>query len=905
MNYLSKPADVQNPIEMGGSLQLAIGVANTLQSRYDANKAAIDNTIAQYESLRGLTETDNAYIASQVSNVKNQINKLGSLNLAHNTGRDSILNNMKNVLKDPIVQDILVSKNNYDAYNAEVSKIKEKNPEKYNSDNYQFGLVMGGYKDYMEGKSKKLGSMQYIPYKDLTEEHLKKIKTIKDLKGKRFIEEQVYDTNGQPIPGQLIRKEIDGLTNQEIQEYFGSVMTSEELQQMKINGWARFGQNENQTRGYFKDYNTKLQGVYNSELKLAQAKQKNTALPQNERDSAEREAEAIKSKINQAKVNVDNADKYNIADISLQLEKADYLSGLSNIASTEWSAEYKKDDVYFAQEDLKIKYEDLALKRAKEDRESTEFDLKMRKDYGVGEDGQPLIEEQVSVTSRRDELPKDVDGIKSLQQQSEEQFGIVTTTTRDLISKLKPEQKEHFLEELKKRGVDGDLNKIGRGRVVITDAIQEAFDAANLGNYKEYADIISTAAAKKDSIANDIIKVNKNSYSKKFSEDPEKYITSMKDEIKTAMIDGQSDLFEESAKQDLKKAIEAQKFVDANGGWSNIKKELLNNPVKLIEFSNKLDELTDRKVRTVTFNMKRQSLKKDSKELVESTLKDYSKSGKISTFSVYDNINFLNAYTRKRIIERIPQDRLAPSKDGVGGYNFDPKGTLTARRSGEEIELLQYKGVKDGKPVYARAVYDKGDFGLYEEVAKYVSDAEEQKNIINVNESVTFKRRSSKFDIKGINEIREAQHQKAIEKSLKGNPNIATPFESGIKNPVLFATPRVIKNNLKAALKITVPKLSEQKRESFVYIYTENLNDFSLRIITDSDPTSTDPDDRIFGFEVFNPENKSIGISMLGLKNLDKDTKYLLEYQPQIYVTDFIYNQIKKDPSYIDQVFKK
>ena len=91
MNYLSKPFSVEQPIEMGGNLQLAMGVANTLQSRYDANKSLIDQTLAQYESLRGLTETDNAYIAAQVSNVKNQVNKLGSLNLAHNTGRDTIL----------------------------------------------------------------------------------------------------------------------------------------------------------------------------------------------------------------------------------------------------------------------------------------------------------------------------------------------------------------------------------------------------------------------------------------------------------------------------------------------------------------------------------------------------------------------------------------------------------------------------------------------------------------------------------------------------------------------------------------------------------------------------------------------------------------------------------------------
>ena len=901
MNYFSRPTPVYNPIDMGGNLQLAMGVANNLQSKYDANKAIVDATLAQYKGLRGLNDTDNAYIASQVSNIKNKIDSLGSLNLAHNTGRDTILNNMKSILADPIVQDILVSKANYDSYNAEVSKIKEKNPEKYNDANYQYGLVVGGYKDYMDGKSKKLGRMQYTPYKDLTEEHLKKLKVIKDLKGKRFIEEQAYDTSGQPIPGQLIRKEIDGLTSNQIQSYFGSLITSEEMQQMKINGWAKFGQNETQARESFKNYSTKVQGVYESQLKLAEAKKNNTSLSQDVRDDAAREVESLKSEIAQSKIDSENSNKYGIADISLRLEKASYLSGLSNIASTEWSSELKKDDVYFAREDLKIKQEDLVIKRAKEERETMEFGFKMKKEYGVDLNGNPIVSEQTSVTSRRDELPDDVDGMKSLQQQSDEQFGIVTTTTRNLISKLKPEQKEHFLEELKKRGVGGDLNKIGNGRVVITDAIQEAFDAANLGNYKEYADIISTASAKKDSIANDILNVEKDSYYKKFKEDPEEYVGS----FKKAYERSRYDYYNTSESVDMHNAQGAafkklEEFAKNNGGWDNLEKTLLNNPIKVREFAKVYDSAKG--VRGMDLS----SLSVDAKETVEATLKERSKSGKVSTFSVYDNINFLNADTRKRIIDRIPQDRLAPNEEGIGGSNFDPKGSLTARRNGEEIELIQYKGKdKDGKPVYARAVYDKGDFGLYDEVAKYVSDAEEQKSTINVDESVTFKRRSSKFDIKGINEIREAQHQKAIEKSLKGNPNIATPFESGIGNPLLFATPRVIKNNLKLALKITALKLSEEKREAFVDTYTENLNNFSLKIITESDPTSTEPDDKIFGFEVFNPENKSIGVSMLGLKNLDKDTKYLLEYQPQIYVTDFIYNQIKKDPTYINQVFKK
>ena len=180
MNYLSKPADVQNPIEMGGSLQLAIGVANTLQSKYDANKAIVDQTIAQYESLRGLTPEDDAYIASQVSNVKNQISKLGSLNLAHNTGRDSILNNMKNVLKDPIVQDILVSKANKDKLDAEYQEIVKKDPLKGDSRNYEDALTQGGYYDYVNGKTKKIGSMTYKPYEDVTGNYTKRLKEYDD-----------------------------------------------------------------------------------------------------------------------------------------------------------------------------------------------------------------------------------------------------------------------------------------------------------------------------------------------------------------------------------------------------------------------------------------------------------------------------------------------------------------------------------------------------------------------------------------------------------------------------------------------------------------------------------------------------------------------------------------------------
>ena len=904
MNYLSKPFDIQAPVERG-NINFDVAILNNLQSKYDANKAIIDNTIAQYESLRGLTDLDNEYIAAQVSNIKNQVNKLGGLNLAHNTGRDTILNNLKNVMKDPIVTDILVSKANVDNYNTEVTKLKEKNPEKYNDANYQYGLKQGGYLDYLQGKVKKVGGMQYTAYNDLTEEHLKKLKTIKDLKGKRFIE--LPDPNN---PGQKIRKEIDGLTNNEIQEYFGTIVSPDETNQMKINGWFKNKDNEGQARNNFGEYYTKIQNIYNDQLELASAKSKNPSLPQSERDDAEREVESLKTKIGQAKVAVLNKDKYNIDDVALELEKSSYLSGLSNIASTEWSVSTEKDDVYFAREGLKLDYEELALKKNKEARENIEFGLKMQKDYGVDKEGNKIVDEQTSVTTRQDVLPEDINGLQTLQEASTEQFNIVTSSTKELMSKIDINQKKQFIAELKKRGVDENLNKIGNGRVIITDAIQQAFDATNLGVYKNYADIINDASTKKDAIANDILKVSVDSYGKKFKEDPDKYVDKFLDLYSMASsvnFNSASGEFKKTWKrltnEDFKDEIgleiatgsilgNRQKYVE------KLKSSLSKNPTAILAFTDSMEELQNQAKKsriknTIIFG---NTLKEDAKQEVENTLKNYSSSGKITTFSVYDNINFLDKNTRENIINKIPQDRLEE-----GGYNFDPKGGLTARKIGDKIELLQFKGNdKDGVPKYAKASYDKGDFGLYEEVAKYVDIEADKRKGININEGTTFKKRNTRFNTGNeFDDFAEKKAPIAIIESYTNNRNILAPF--GEVAPEYFSTPSLIKYNLKEGLK---DKVDNNKLDSFIDSYVKNINDFSLQIIKEDNPASTNPDDKVFGYQIFDPNNKSMAKINLGLKNLDKDTRYLLEYQPQVYITNFLYSKIKNDPSYIDKIVK-
>lgn len=235
MNYLSQPAPVYQPVEMGGNLQLAIGVATNLQSRYDANKSIVDQTIAQYESLRGLTDTDNAYIAAQVSNIKNQVNKLGGLNLAYNTGRDTVLNNMKNILRDPIVTDILVSKANVDSLNAEYQKIKEKDPSKDNKANLDFALEQGGYFDYLQGKTKKVGSMSYTPYENVTANYSKRLKEYVE----QYDDEQYL---GNESKGKYHTVDIYGkvVLKEDLENFLKTTTTPQEMNQLHINAWDKY-----------------------------------------------------------------------------------------------------------------------------------------------------------------------------------------------------------------------------------------------------------------------------------------------------------------------------------------------------------------------------------------------------------------------------------------------------------------------------------------------------------------------------------------------------------------------------------------------------------------------------------------------------------------------------------------
>ena len=405
-NYLSHEYKITNPPQLG-DLRILDNVMTTLQGKYDANKSLIDQTLAQYNAnLKGLRDIDNEYIAQKLKTVKANVDQLTKTNgnLAYNYNKDSILSAITSTLEDPIVQAAISNRQSYLNYDKEAKK----DPKAYAEQNFNYGLYKAGMEDYMAGKTKSLGKLQYTPYIDLKEAELKELKAIKDLKGKRFVEFTSHDNinrDGDGMGKYKVRKEIDGLTEGEIRNYIEGGLSPQERMQMQINGHSKYGAKEvrDQAVKVYSDYhNQNLKNLQKNHSEL-ETRADNGLLDPSERRQWKAQAEQIKYEIdNLSKV---DPTKVDIDTISYELEKKGYINNLATIASAEWSTSTSKNDVYYADADLDIKRQNLKLNEAK-------FNLdvmKFQKEQGVDANGNPVLDGVMAESTRQTTTP-DIEG---------------------------------------------------------------------------------------------------------------------------------------------------------------------------------------------------------------------------------------------------------------------------------------------------------------------------------------------------------------------------------------------------------------------------------------------------------------------------------------------------------------
>jgi hypothetical protein len=149
-NFLSQPYEIQQP-QSNIDVNVINKTLTTLEGRYNANKAKIDQIQAMYNSqLKGLRDVDNEYIAATLKEAQGVMEnyKRKNGNLAYNSVTDTLLSTLRSVTEDPIIRNAITDKAKYDNYNAEVEAVKKAGKGGYDPKNEKFGLEQAGFTKY-------------------------------------------------------------------------------------------------------------------------------------------------------------------------------------------------------------------------------------------------------------------------------------------------------------------------------------------------------------------------------------------------------------------------------------------------------------------------------------------------------------------------------------------------------------------------------------------------------------------------------------------------------------------------------------------------------------------------------------------------------------------------------------
>jgi len=911
MNYLSRPYQPEAPVQRG-DLNVDFQVLNTLQTRYDANKAIVDQTLAQYEMLRGLRTSDNEYIANKLAQVKSQIDSYGNIRFEHKSTVDSLTKTLQNVLKDPIVRDAVQSKAIKDNYDASVAELKKKNRELYSDANYQYGLYQAGMQDYLAGKTNKLGSATYTPYKNLQETHLKNLKTIKELKGSRYVEVPGAVVNGVQT---VVKKEIDGLTQEEIQSYFGYLLTPEDNKQIEINGWSKWSQSD-KTKAEAKNLLLQTQSAklnnLNTALNYYAVEKENGAKSQEQREEARRKYEETSKSIEQIKGI--NYNEMSPDAIAYNLERSSYLAGISNMAGAEWKTRTEVDPIWKASSDLEMQMQKLAIDREelllKQQKEQREIDA-----LAVQQQG------EVTTFMKTDEnLPEEIDAgddMKQIYNSFNTTNKLIQENVKTVLENYTEAETAPLLAELNKKGIqykNGTFSFIDeKDKTVrpLSAEIVSAYEASGLSKLGgTVATEISRLKSERSKIVNDIKQVETPALKATFDKNPDKYITDLFDLYKASSssnIVPASKIFsemwvnitgEELSKRDLLR-LESSGGVLGDDSYfrDKLKTSLEKSPDKLRTLSKSTDELLKQASKDWLRNTfyVGSTLSENAKEETSKMIQQRTQQGLMT--SIYSGFKVQDEKKREAIVNMIPntqvegapfstketiefsldkdknliiQQRQADSKDRglftprVSTYKASPNDTVyqtlinMVNIEGKSVNIPATKGFSTPVKKVRLETYSTGDRHIYEDK--------------NNNISVQFQQ-----DLQKGNQLI----------SLFGKD-----VNTALQNAVLLSDKKTAEKLISDVLQ-TSKQLPKEQTQQIAQQISEKVNNYESRIITVFNPAQNTYD---FAIEFKNnKEGKTHSQRFSSTDKLTPNANYLLTEFPEMFLTRNILEKVLKE----------
>ena len=209
-------------------------VLSMKQGQYDATKQKLQAGLDQLEALQVLRPQDSEYIQAKINSTVNSINDYSNLELTPNVEMD-LTNQIKSVARDPFIINAIENTTKYRNFNLTVDEIRKKKPELYSDVNYSDALDQGGYQEYMQGKTNKIGNLEYHNYIDAP-------KVLNESVAK-WAKDYGYKTTVNSINKGLyfVNEKKQVLTKSEIVDFIKTNIDPNTKKQLEINARATYG----------------------------------------------------------------------------------------------------------------------------------------------------------------------------------------------------------------------------------------------------------------------------------------------------------------------------------------------------------------------------------------------------------------------------------------------------------------------------------------------------------------------------------------------------------------------------------------------------------------------------------------------------------------------------------------
>jgi hypothetical protein len=941
-NAYSAPLNYGHAIDTNEQAKYIGAVQGAMQQKFDVNLAKIDDLIAKVSSVPLVRDKDKKYLGDKLQGLLSIVDANSKVDLTDNVVARQITNYIGGAIDDNVKTQISNSQKIY-KYNADLEELKSKKSGEYNSANNAYAMYKAGLDDYISGKRDDLGRLEYTPYTDVNKESLEELTKLKALKGDQVIE--------MPDGAGRIRKTtINGLSADEIYQYMPQLLSSKVLNQLDINGWAKYKNNMTEAKIGFEQAKKSNLDALDTDIAQYEAASKNSLkTPEEQKEASalleKKKAEKIDSEALFKSIDINNAEQ-----VGSFLERNNYKYSIAKIASGRVSEEYKKDDYYFAQRELELSEK----KDAREERKSLA-------EAGLGEDGKPLVGASAGfVGSERatTDLPESPEIYSQTKTDHNKEYNTIIQNINEAYSAntTTDEQRKEFTALLSKKGYQLKNGKvsaipgkesIAKGFSSATAAI-EAFNASKMNvTQADAALAITKADTKRMSLMGNIIDSEKKGYIEEFNKDSDTYIEQLKvaervlnnpgiaDKVGGMFSNMQNTLSKAGAgfgigagagatasiftgpgalvvggiggaaggvvgagvagtqntvehQKALKiKGAELTNFVNQNGGWSNIKNNIKGDVSKIKKLAELIKDSND--LSYDLYGVGEKSLSDSATKSAGEYLKTNNSTSGGAYFTTSREYNITSEAERIKISNLLSQTNQEMSAD------FDPKKPYTVFMSGENIILTQKKGLKsasgvESQGVPARITLEKGD-AAYAEIARNIEVARGEEGL-----NATVAGPKTKITPYVTPGFLSTANEFVLEKAYNSMLNIPDSIKKELSaHPAKYLTEEETKKLFEERLSGILP------REDINYVVqnlSKNLSDFTLIV---------KPMDNVWGAEVKNRTNNVLirnGKFSNNDEALNTDILNLVKNYPQVLITDSILKYILKKPNEAKNIFK-